>query len=132
MKKIGQSEAIVEYGGEGFSPDAVAFSLKTLDGQQHQFGMKVEDVPYFVAGLITLARQSTELAGPLKAPEPGDALPQTRSLVTTGVTASSGTDGSEPTLVVHTGGFPMKFATTPEAMLDLVADLERLGMARRS
>jgi hypothetical protein len=125
--KIGQAEAIVEFGGEGFSKDAVAFSFVTLDGQRHEFGMKVEDVPFFIAGMVTLTRQSKELNGPLGEPEMTDEVKTLRGVQTTGVIASEGQTDDELSLLVHTGGFPIKFATTPEAMSSLVADLERLA-----
>lgn len=129
--KINEQQAVVEYGGDGFSPDAVAFTLKTLDGTTHQFAMKADDVQYFVAGLVTLARQSAELNGPLPQLERG-AEPPARPMMSTGVAAIADRGTGDAMLVVHTGGFPMKFSTSPNAMFELVSDLEQLGMARRS
>ena len=125
--KIGEAEAIVEFGGEGFAKDAVAFSFVTLDGQRHEFAMKVEDVPFFIAGMVTLTRQSKELNGPLSEPEVTDELHRLRGVQTTGVIAMEGQTADELSLLVHTGGFPIKFTMTPEAISTLVADLQRLG-----
>ncbi len=130
--KIGEEQAITEFGGEGFSKDAVAFSFVTLDGRRHEFAMKVDDVPFFIAGMVTLTRQSKELNEPLGGPEVNDELRTLRSVQTTGVIAIEGQADDELSLVVHTGGFPIKFATTPEAMASLVADLERLGSTGRA
>lgn len=125
--KIGEEQAIVEFGGEGFAKDAVAFSFVTLDGKRHEFAMKVDDVPFFIAGMVTLTRQSKELNGPLTGPEANEELRTLRGVMTTGVIAMEGRTADELSLLVHTGGFPIKFTMTPEAISTLVSDLERLG-----